>query len=145
MGRPRKTGRTPKQEALAERNRQSAIRWYWANRDKSLEYHRALFAAKPKKGRPKSEQHHNWKGDLAHCGAVHTWLIRNYGSPSLCDHCGRTDRKRYEWASMDHQYRRAREDFMRLCTSCHRKYDISNNLQGVGRETRKAKGEKRFQ
>ena len=73
------------------------------------------------------EKHPMWKGDDASPEAMHHWVIKRKGTPSKCEHCGRTDKKRYEWANIDHKYRRRLEDYIRLCTSCHRKYDIENN------------------
>lgn len=35
--------------------------------------------------------------------------------------------RQYQWANKDHKYRRVLEDYMRLCASCHQKYDIKNN------------------
>ena len=42
--------------------------------------------------------------------------------------CGTETAKKFEWANIDHKYRRVLEDFIRMCTSCHRKYDYENNL-----------------
>jgi hypothetical protein len=48
----------------------------------------------------------------------------HFGKPKKCDHCGTTDtEKHYDWANVDHKYRRRREDFKRLCRSCHLRYD----------------------
>jgi hypothetical protein len=49
------------------------------------------------------------------------------GKPSKCEHCEREDKKKYEWANIDHKYARKIEDYIRLCTSCHRLYDIKYN------------------
>jgi hypothetical protein len=73
-----------------------------------------------------------WKGEKAGKKAKHEWISVNYGKPNYCEHCKRTDRKKYEWANIDHKYRRVIEDFIRLCVSCHRKYDYEYN----GRKTR---------
>ena len=35
----------------------------------------------------------------------------------------KTDEKKYEWSNKDHKYSLKREDWQRLCTSCHIKYD----------------------
>lgn len=70
------------------------------------------------------EKHYFWKGDKAGKLAMHKWIERKFGKPNYCEHCKRTDRKKYEWCSNDHKYSRNIEDYMRLCTSCHRKYDI---------------------
>jgi hypothetical protein len=70
---------------------------------------------------------YQWKGDAASYFAKHIWIKKFYGSPNYCEHCKQTDKKKYEWCSKDHKYSRKIEEYMRLCTSCHRKYDIKNN------------------
>lgn len=68
----------------------------------------------------------HWKGNKIGKTAVHCWLNVVYGKPKKCEHCGTTDESKvYEWANKDHKYRRVREDFKRLCRSCHRKYDLT--------------------
>ena len=73
---------------------------------------------------------HLWKGDDAGLIAKHRWVQRQKGKPSLCEMCGTTTAKRFDWANKDHKYSRNLEDYMRLCASCHRKYDIKNNHIG---------------
>ena len=79
---------------------------------------------KNKKG---ETSHHFWKGNNAKPRAVHRWIERWKGKPNECEMCGKTDGNRFEWANIDHKYRRVLEDFIRMCTSCHRNYDIKNN------------------
>lgn len=70
----------------------------------------------------------HWLGDNVGKMGIHIWLRKTYGRPKLCEHCKTTDvNKLYEWASIDHKYVRRRSRFMRLCRSCHRKYDIKHN------------------
>lgn len=71
----------------------------------------------------KGEKARNWKGDKVGSIGIHCWLRREYGTPRDCDHCHRTDQKFYDWASVDHKYVRDRKKFLRLCRSCHSKYD----------------------
>ena len=74
------------------------------------------------------EKHPKWKGEKAGKGAKHAWIKRNKGEPKECEHCGsRSKKKTYDWANIDHKYRRVLEEYLRLCRSCHRKYDIKNN------------------
>jgi hypothetical protein len=75
----------------------------------------------------KGEKAYNWKAEKASYGALHMWLKTWRGSPKNCEICKRTDCKKYEWANKDHKYRRNLDDWIRLCTSCHRNYDIRNN------------------
>jgi hypothetical protein len=63
---------------------------------------------------------------------MHVWVARWKVKPSLCEHCGTTKSKKYEWANIDHKYRRVLDDYIRLCTSCHRNYDYQNHLSDKG-------------
>jgi hypothetical protein len=70
------------------------------------------------------EKSHRWKGDLVGYHGVHKWIYKILGRPNFCEHCLSTDiSKRYEWANKDHSYKRNVNDYMRLCQSCHVKYD----------------------
>lgn len=69
----------------------------------------------------------NWKGDHVGNVALHQWVYKHKGRPNECEICNRTDLKSYDWANIDHKYRRNLDDFIRLCRSCHRKFDIENN------------------
>jgi len=73
------------------------------------------------------DNHRNWLGDEVGYSGVHRWIVKWKGKPSVCEICGTTTAKRYDWANINHTYRRVLEDYIRLCTSCHRKYDILNN------------------
>ena len=72
---------------------------------------------------PKGIDHPDWKGDRVGRTALHEWLYRNYGKPNYCEHCMRTDRKQYDWANRTGKYLRYKSDWIRLCRSCHQKYD----------------------
>ena len=67
----------------------------------------------------------NWKGEEASYLAKHDYIQYHYGKPSLCENCGTTTAKKYEWANISGEHKRDRTDYIRLCTSCHRKYDNS--------------------
>lgn len=88
--------------------------------------------------RVSNEGHPLWKGSNAGYLATHKWLNRHYGVP---DHCENPDcvyprqgaRKwlekpyKFEWALLKgKKYSRNRQDYMWLCTACHRKYDGNN-------------------
>jgi hypothetical protein len=73
-----------------------------------------------------------WKGDNAGYVAKHIWMRKNYGSPNYCEVCKRSDKKKYNWANLDHKYRRLRGDYKRMCVACHRKFDeLNNNYKGA--------------
>lgn len=61
--------------------------------------------------------------------ALHKRIARKFGTPSVCEHCGRGDLKRYEWANKSGNYLEERGDWLRLCKSCHIKYDGVNRTK----------------
>jgi hypothetical protein len=66
---------------------------------------------------------HHWKGDTASYSAMHRWVRRWKGSADHCEVCGVEGKKKYEWANIDHKYKRIFDDYIPMCTSCHIKYD----------------------
>ena len=79
-----------------------------------------------KKGR-KDERHPGWKGEEVGYHGLHKWVSRWKGLPSLCDNCGTTQAKRFDWANIDHKYRRVLDDYIRLCAKCHFAHDVKFN------------------
>lgn len=65
----------------------------------------------------------HWKGDKVKYAGLHAWIRRHLGTPSFCEHCKTTTAKRFEWANISKKYTREFADWIRLCVSCHRKYD----------------------
>jgi hypothetical protein len=70
-----------------------------------------------------SENHPQWKGDSVSYSGLHYWVSRKLGKPKECEHCGDTKAKKFEWANKNGMYLRELTDWIRLCVSCHRKYD----------------------
>lgn len=83
------------------------------------------------KKRPQTTGENNgfWKWENSKYWAHHMWVTSHKGKPQYCEHCERIDLRprQYQWANVDHQYRRNLDDYIRLCASCHQKYDIKNN------------------
>jgi len=75
----------------------------------------------------KGDKARRWKGDAASVNAFHKWLNVNYGKPTFCtsDTCeGRSDI--FEWClRRGHTYSHDPRDFLWLCRSCHRSYDLT--------------------
>lgn len=68
-----------------------------------------------------------WKGDKAGKTAVHKWLAKHFGRPSFCIHpdCNKKS-KNYEWCKIEgRSYTHNSEDYIWLCKSCHRRYDLT--------------------
>ncbi len=74
----------------------------------------------------KGANNYLWKGEKVSYLALHSWVSRWKGKPSKCEVCGTETAKKYEWANIDHKYRRVLEDYLRMCTRCHRNYDKDN-------------------
>lgn len=62
-------------------------------------------------------------------GAIHYWVRVTLGEPTECELCGDKNRhkKHYHWSNKNHLYKRSKEDWQRLCVSCHRIYDKKYN------------------
>lgn len=73
------------------------------------------------------ENHPLWKGENAGYIALHNWIRLKLGKPNKCEICKTIKAKKYEWANKDHLYKRNKNDWIRLCTKCHRRYDYENN------------------
>jgi hypothetical protein len=69
----------------------------------------------------------HWKGDKVGYLGLHQWINKIMGKPKQCEKCGRiveNQPKAIHWANKSHQYKRDKNDWMRLCCSCHKKYDL---------------------
>lgn len=71
----------------------------------------------------RGENHYLWKGSEVGYGALHSWIYRQLGKPTFCSHCKSKDARKFEWANKSGQYKRELDDWVRLCTSCHRLFD----------------------
>jgi len=70
----------------------------------------------------------NYKGENVKYSGLHNWVRQQLGRPSKCEICGTTTAKKFEWANIDHKYRRNLADWKRMCRGCHRKYDNKMNV-----------------
>lgn len=75
---------------------------------------------------PKGTKHWSWKGENVGYRGLHYWLHRVKGIPKKCIFCGklRTTPKSIQWANIDHKYHRNPNDYIALCASCHKLYDL---------------------
>ena len=63
---------------------------------------------------------------------VHQWLRRNLVKVNKCHQCESVTESKYEWALITGlEYEKKAENFIELCTSCHRKYDMTK--EGIQR------------
>lgn len=49
-------------------------------------------------GFKQGDKHHKWVGDDVSYSALHAWVRLHKGTPMVCEHCNRRDKKKYEWA-----------------------------------------------
>ncbi len=54
---------------------------------------------------------------------THSWVKKNKGLASECVKCKNPKAKRYEWANISHRYKKDLNDYMAMCTKCHKEYD----------------------
>lgn len=58
---------------------------------------------------------------------AHLRVAKIRETPSKCEHCRTTKAKKFEWANLTGNYEDV-NDYVRLCTSCHRKMDKTFNF-----------------
>lgn len=94
---------------------------------KFTEEHKRKLSESHKGPRPwwRGENHTFWKGENAGYNAKHAWIRTYFGTPGTCEHCGESGLtgQKINWANISGEHKREREDWLRLCVSCHRKYD----------------------
>lgn len=83
-----------------------------------------------------NEENTNWKGEGASLVAKHTWIKNRYGFPDTCEHCGliSDNHQVIHWANKTGKYLRDIDDWLRLCASCHKKYDMTPELKAKLKE-----------
>ena len=75
-------------------------------------------------------KHAQWAGDSVGYRGLHIWVRKHLGNPDTCEFCGKSGLKGHaiHWANKDHSYKRNLGDWLRLCSRCHKKYDLENGL-----------------
>lgn len=70
---------------------------------------------------------HIWKGDSVGYVGLHMWVKKELGAPDTCEFCKKSGLygRVIHWANKSGEYRRSKSDWIRLCVSCHSKYDKS--------------------
>lgn len=59
---------------------------------------------------------------------LHRWVGKHFGKPDICEKCGKSglSGQKIQWSNVSGKYTREREDWERLCTSCHKKKDVTD-------------------
>ncbi len=118
-----KLGRKQPKELIEKRVLSRA--WYRPSNETKLKMSLAAIG----RSKPKEEKSWSWKGDKVGHHGIHKWVQRNLGKPTSCSKCKTRTAKKFEWANVDHKYRRILKDWIRLCTKCHRKYDYQRKIK----------------
>ena len=74
---------------------------------------------------------YRWIGDKIGYTGIHTWLRREFGKADRCENkkCSAVS-KNFNWAlRKGYRYERRRGNFIRLCRSCHLKYDFGEDFK----------------
>ncbi len=73
----------------------------------------------------------NYKGENAilNYQYLHGLIRKQFGTPRLCEHCNKTDKKAYDWANKSGKYIRKRVEWLRLCRKCHITYDKKRGIK----------------
>ena len=80
-----------------------------------------------KHGDKAGETNIKWKGDDVGYFALHTWVRRTLGIPTICIHCSITaNERKIHWANKSREYRRDINDWIALCSKCHGRFDRGN-------------------
>lgn len=64
---------------------------------------------------------------------LHMHLVRTYGNAPLCI-WGENHTSRLEWANVSGVYTKNLEDYLPMCASCHRKFDITEETRTKNRK-----------
>lgn len=72
-------------------------------------------------GKNKGNKHYLWKNSEVGYSALHKWVCRWKGKPSICEECGISEK--LQWANRSGEYKRDLSDWISLCISCHHNYD----------------------
>lgn len=84
---------------------------------------RICYYSNLKRTRPKGNKSWAWKGDNVGIDGLHQWVQKHLGKPRKCQHCKTTSAKQFDWANKSQEYKRDLNDWIRLCRSCHAKFD----------------------
>jgi hypothetical protein len=70
----------------------------------------------------KNENSPVWKGDDVQYKQLHTWIRKMLGEPDKCYRCF-TSAAKIDYANISGKYLRDIDDYIPLCSSCHKIYD----------------------
>lgn len=67
-----------------------------------------------------------WKGDEVGYWGIHVWIQKTLGKPQKCERCKKDGLTHHQihWANKSGKYMRDTKDWIRLCASCHKRFDL---------------------
>lgn len=122
-----------------EKQRRKKISLTLTGRKKTKEHIEKVRLAQLGKPRPsiRGNKNHKWKGNKVSYRAFHYWLVSNFGPANDCENKGciyprvtargkvLNKPQRFEWALLlGKKYLKNRKNYVKLCSFCHRQYDI---------------------
>lgn len=74
-----------------------------------------------------NQSYKSWELSKNDIVAIHKWLDWHYGKPKTCVDKQCTGKSQtFDWClKTGYKYERNRDNFQRMCRSCHRKYDLT--------------------
>lgn len=67
-----------------------------------------------------------WKGEDVGYRGLHVWVELVLGKPDTCTYCNKKGTgHNMHWANISKQYKRDKEDWVRLCPKCHKAFDLA--------------------
>lgn len=101
-----------------------------ASRERKRQYRAGNLVPRENWGH-KEETNPAWKGDDVGYKSIHDWVRRYKTKTGICTHCrkdkGTLTGHATQWANIDALYRRNLDDYIELCPSCHKRYDLVYN------------------
>ncbi len=101
--------------------------------DKKVSYLGTKHTAKQRKkigDANRGEKNGYWKGDAVGYSGLHRWVPKVLGKPDTCEACKKSELsgRQIHWANKSQKYQRVVSDWLRLCASCHKRYDNGSLL-----------------
>ena len=80
---------------------------------------------KKEKKEKKELKYRSWSGTNSDYRNLHRWVENQLGKPDKCSSCNKNGLYGHSihWANENGKYNKTKNDWIRLCVSCHRKYD----------------------
>jgi hypothetical protein len=82
------------------------------------------------------EKSPKWKGEDVGYNGKHLWIHSRYGKAKECSLNQNHKSPRFHWANISGKYHRRVEDFIQLCPSCHRNFDLDKITLKIIQECR---------